>query len=194
MTEIQSIEDYINAGTVAREAIDKNKILLVSKLIVEALKNDKKLLFMGNGGSAADAQHIAAEFVGKFEHNRKALPALALHCNTSTITAIGNDYGFEKIFERQIEAFSHSGDVVFALSTSGNSQNVILGIKKAKELDCKVVGITGKHGGKMKELIDENMLFSVESNVTSIIQETTITIGHLLAKLVEQALYPQSEK
>lgn len=191
MNNQEIIDEYIKDGTKAREAIDKNKILKVVKLIVESLKNNKKLIFMGNGGSAADAQHIAAEFVGKFEFNRKALPALALHCNTSSITAIGNDYGFEKIFERQIEAFAQEGDVVFALSTSGNSQNVILAIKKAKEMGCKVVGITGKYGGKMKELIDENMLFSVESNITSIIQETTITIGHVLTKLVERELYQE---
>jgi D-sedoheptulose 7-phosphate isomerase len=188
MNNQEIIDDYIKNGIRAREAIDKDKILKIVKLIVESLKNDKKLIFMGNGGSAADAQHIAAEFVGKFELSRKALPALALHCNTSSVTAIGNDYGFEKIFERQIEAFANNGDIVFALSTSGNSPNVILGIKKANEMGCKVVGITGKYGGKMKELIDENMLFRVESNITSIIQETTITIGHLLTKLVEMEL------
>jgi len=117
------------------------------------------------------------------------LPALALHSNSSTITAIGNDYGFERIFERQIEAFAKRGDVVFALSTSGNSSNVIEGIKKAKEKGCIVVGITGKNGGKMIQFIEEDLLFKVSSEKTSIIQEVTITIGHLLSKLVELKIY-----
>jgi D-sedoheptulose 7-phosphate isomerase len=188
---MEIVNEYIKEGVRAREAIDKDQILRTAKLIVDTLKNNRKLIFMGNGGSAADAQHIAAEFVGKFEINRKALPALALHCNTSSITAIGNDFGFERIFERQIEAFAQGGDIVFALSTSGNSQNVIYGIKKAKEMKCKIVGITGKNGGVMKDLIEESFLFRVESNVTSIIQETTITIGHILTKLAEMELYKE---
>lgn len=189
MNDLELIDEYIKEGIKAREAIDKDQIMRTANLIVKTFKNRRKLIFMGNGGSAADAQHIAAEFVGKFEINRKALPALALHCNTSSITAIGNDFGFETIFERQIEAFAQEGDTIFALSTSGNSQNVINGIKKAKEMKCNVAGITGKDGGVMKELIDGSLLFRVESNTTSIIQETTITIGHILTKLVERELY-----
>ncbi|MGC8496747.1 MAG: D-sedoheptulose-7-phosphate isomerase [Thermoplasmata archaeon] len=189
MNDLELINEYIKEGIKAREAIDKEQVLRAANLIVKTFKNRRKLIFMGNGGSAADAQHIAAEFVGKFEINREPLPALALHCNTSSITAIGNDFGFETIFERQIEAFAQEGDTIFALSTSGNSQNVINGIKKAEEMKCNVLGITGSDGGVMKELIDGSLLFRVGSNTTSIIQETTITIGHILTKLVERELY-----
>jgi len=189
MDTSEIIETYIEEGVKARKEIDKLKVTKVADLIENAFRNGNKLLFMGNGGSAADSQHIAAEFVGRFEMERAALPALALHSNSSTITAIGNDYGFERIFERQIEAFAKRGDVVFALSTSGNSSNVIEGIKKAKEKGCIVVGITGKNGGKMIQFIEEDLLFKVSSEKTSIIQEVTITIGHLLSKLVELKIY-----
>jgi D-sedoheptulose 7-phosphate isomerase len=189
MDTSEIIEAYIEEGVKARKEIDKLKVTKVADLIENAFRNGNKLLFMGNGGSAADSQHIAAEFVGRFEMERAALPALALHSNSSTITAIGNDYGFERIFERQIEAFAKRGDVVFALSTSGNSSNVIEGIKKAKEKGCIVVGITGKNGGKMIQFIEEDLLFKVSSEKTSIIQEVTITIGHLLSKLVELKIY-----
>jgi len=189
MDTSEIIETYIEEGVKARKEIDKSKVTKVANLIENAFRNGNKLLFMGNGGSAADSQHIAAEFVGRFEMERAALPALALHSNSSTVTAIGNDYGFERIFERQIEAFAERGDVVFALSTSGNSSNVIEGIKRAKEKGCIVVGITGKNGGKMIQFIEEDLLFKVSSEKTSIIQEVTITIGHLLSKLVELKIY-----
>ncbi len=183
------ISRYIDEGIEARREIDISKVMKIADLIVETFRNGNKLIFMGNGGSAADSQHIAAEFVGRFEIERRALPALALHSNSSTVTAIGNDYGFESIFERQIEAFAAKGDMVFALSTSGNSKNVIEGIKKAREKGCLVIGITGMGGGKMKELIDDNLLFTVNSQKTSIIQETTIAIGHLLSKLAEIKMF-----
>mgnify|MGYP001626331339 FL=1 len=189
MDSSQIIDNYIEEGIKARKEIDKSKVIKIADLVANSFRNGNKLLFMGNGGSAADSQHIAAEFVGRFEKEREALPALALHSNSSTVTAIGNDYGFEKIFERQIEAFAKKGDVVFALSTSGNSRNVIEGIKKAKEKECIIVGITGRNGGKMTQLIEEDFLFRVNSEKTSIIQEVTITIGHILSKLVELQIY-----
>ncbi|MGC8546955.1 MAG: D-sedoheptulose-7-phosphate isomerase [Thermoplasmata archaeon] len=189
MDSSEIIDNYIEEGIKARKEIDKSKVTKIADLVANSFRNGNKLLFMGNGGSAADSQHIAAEFVGRFEKEREALPALALHANSSTVTAIGNDYGFEKIFERQIEAFAKKGDVVFALSTSGNSRNVIEGIKKAKEKECIIVGITGRNGGKMTQLIEEDFLFRVNSEKTSIIQEVTITIGHILSKLVELQIY-----
>ncbi|MGC8574524.1 MAG: D-sedoheptulose-7-phosphate isomerase [Thermoplasmata archaeon] len=189
MDSSEIIDNYIEEGIKARKEIDKSKVIKIADLVANSFRNGNKLLFMGNGGSAADSQHIAAEFVGRFEKEREALPALALHANSSTVTAIGNDYGFEKIFERQIEAFAKKGDVVFALSTSGNSRNVIEGIKKAKEKECIIVGITGRNGGKMTQLIEEDFLFRVNSEKTSIIQEVTITIGHILSKLVELQIY-----
>ncbi len=189
MNSYKIAEKYIEDGAIARKDIQLDKVIEVSKIIASAFKNGNKIILMGNGGSAADSQHIAAEFVGRFEKERIALPALALNVNTSTITAIGNDYGYDNIFARQIEAFAMKGDVVFALSTSGNSKNVIEGINKAREKGCVIIGITGRTGGKMSKMIDDNLLFKINSDVTSIIQEITITIGHLISKLVEIEMF-----
>ncbi len=189
MNSYKIAEKYIEDGVIARKDIQLDKVIEVSKIIASAFKNGNKIILMGNGGSAADSQHIAAEFVGRFEKERIALPALALNVNTSTITALGNDYGYDKIFARQIEAFARKGDVVFALSTSGNSKNVIEGITKAREKGCVIIGITGRIGGKMSKMIDDNLLFKINSDVTSIIQEITITIGHLISKLVENEMF-----
>lgn len=189
MNSYKIAEKYIEDGAIARKDIQLDKVIEVSKIIASAFKNGNKIILMGNGGSAADSQHIAAEFVGRFEKERIALPALALNVNTSTITAIGNDYGYDNIFARQIEAFARKGDVVFALSTSGNSKNVIEGINKAREKGCVIIGITGRTGGKMSKMIDDNLLFKINSDVTSIIQEITITIGHLISKLVEIEMF-----
>lgn len=183
------IEDYLNNHCNVILNIEKEKILKISEEIINAYRNNKKVIIFGNGGSAADAQHFAAELVGKFEKDRKPLPALALHCNTSTVTAIGNDYGYEYTFDRQIEAFANSGDVIIALSTSGNSKNVLRGIEKAKDLGCIVIGITGRSGGKMKDLIEEKYLIRLNSDITSHIQEATITILHIIAKIVESNLF-----
>lgn len=189
MQEENIIREYLEEGAKARMDIDVDKIMKISDVLVSAFSKGNKLLFMGNGGSAADAQHIAAEFVGRFEIERKALPALALHCNSSSVTAISNDYSYDRVFERQIAAFAHEGDVVFALSTSGNSGNVLEGIKEAIRRNCIVVGITGKNGGKMAEMIESQYLFKINSNKTSIIQETTITIGHLISKITEKKMF-----
>ncbi len=185
--EEKEIDQYIKEGNKARESIDIGKIIKISSEIVNALKNGNKIVLMGNGGSAADAQHIAAELVGKFERERKPIPAIVLHGNTSSLTAIANDYGYQHVFERQIEAFVNKGDIVIALSTSGNSENVIRAIIKAREKGAIVTGITGKKGGKMSDLIEDSLLIRVMSDRTPIIQETTIMIGHILSMLVENS-------
>ncbi|MGC8565723.1 MAG: D-sedoheptulose 7-phosphate isomerase [Thermoplasmata archaeon] len=187
--EIKDIQDYLNEGARIRLSINAEKLKRIGDVVANSLKSGKKIILMGNGGSAADAQHIAAEFIGRFEKERKPLPALVLHGNTSTITAIGNDYGFEKVFERQIEAFANPGDIVIALSTSGNSVNVINGIRKAMEMGCIIIGITGRSGGKMSLFIDDDYLIRIDSNRTPFIQEATITIGHIISKIVEDKLF-----
>lgn len=161
-------------------------IAAVTELIVKAMRQGHKVLLFGNGGSAADAQHIAAEFVGRFAIERAAFPALALSVNTSCLTAIGNDYGFDRVFSRQIEAFGKPGDVAVGISTSGNSSNVLLGLARAKEIGLTTVALTGDTGGKMKN--DADYCICVPSSETPRIQECHILIGHVIAELVEKAI------
>ena len=161
-------------------------IAAVSQTLVTAFQRGRKLLLFGNGGSAADAQHIAAEFVGRFTLERAALPATALSTNSSCVTAIGNDYGFDRVFERQIEAFGKSGDVAMGISTSGNSLNVLLGIEKAKDMGLITVALAGASGGAMKSNAD--FCICAPSEQTPRIQECHILIGHVLAELVERAM------
>lgn len=159
------------------------KILGVSNEIAQALGNGKKILICGNGGSAADAQHIAAELVGKFMKERRALPAIALNTNTSVITAIGNDYSYDDIFARQVEAFGTSGDILIGISTSGNSKNVLKAFEIAKKISIMTVALTGQSGGKMKEMVD--ICINVPSSLTPRIQEAHITIGHIMCEIAE---------
>ena len=159
----------------------------VSKLVITALRQSNKVLLFGNGGSAADAQHIAAEFVGRFAFDRPALGALALSVNTSCVTAIGNDYGFEEVFSRQIEAIGRAGDVAIGITTSGNSANVIHGLLRAKAMGLHTIALTGCPGGKVKEHAD--YCISAPSDVTPRIQECHILIGHIIAQLVEEAMF-----
>jgi len=159
------------------------KILAVSNEIAQALGNGKKILICGNGGSAADAQHIAAELVGKFMKERRALPAIALNTNTSVITAIGNDYSYDDIFARQVEAFGTSGDILIGISTSGNSKNVLKAFEIAKKISIMTVALTGQSGGKMKEMVD--VCINVPSSLTPRIQEAHITIGHIMCEIAE---------
>jgi len=154
--------------------------------ICSALKSGKKVLLMGNGGSAADAQHIAGELVGRFKKERKAIPAISLSTDTSILTAIGNDYGFEKVFERQIEALGNKGDVVIGISTSGNSENVYRAMKLAKKMGLTTIGLLGNDGGKIKNLSDIALV--VPSKNTPRIQETHITIGHIICEGVERII------
>lgn len=152
-------------------------------MITETVLNGKKLLIAGNGGSAADAQHIAAEFTGRFVKERKPLAAIALSTDTSALTAISNDYGFDQVFSRQLEALAQPGDLFLAISTSGNSGNVVKALGSAKKLSCKTLGLSGRDGGKMNAICDLNIV--VPSEITARIQEIHILIGHIFCKAVD---------
>jgi len=152
--------------------------------IVACLKKGGKILLFGNGGSTADAQHIAAELLGKFKMERKALPAIALTTNSSVMTAIANDYGYEKIFSRQVEGLAKKGDVVIGISTSGNSESVVLGLKKAKEMGAFCIGMSGERKAKIDEVSD--ICLKVPSTDTARIQEMHIFIGHVICELAEK--------
>ena len=165
-----------------------SSIARVSEVSLAAMKNGNKLLLFGNGGSAADAQHIAAEFVGRFAFDRPALPALALSVNTSCVTAIGNDYGFDQVFSRQLEALARPGDVAIGFSTSGNSPNVLHAISTAKKMGLQTVALTGTPGGKLKQAADLDHCVCVPSSETPRIQECHILIGHIVSEVVEQEL------
>lgn len=186
-TEVEIVKRYIDEGVRARSLLDPHDVAEVARVVAHCFKNGKKLLLFGNGGSAADAQHIAAEFVGRFLKERRSLPALALTTNTSVLTAISNDYSYELVFARQVEAFGERGDVAFAISTSGNSRNVLEGVKAAKNLGIYTVGLTGGSGGKLKELVNKAVV--VASDKTSIIQEVHIAVGHMVSLLVERELF-----
>ena len=162
-------------------------IVKVANLIIKAYRNNKKIILFGNGGSAADAQHIAAEFVGKFYKDRESLPALAFHTNTSIVTAIANDYGYEYIFERQVSSLVNEGDIVFGISTSGNSLNVIKGLEKAKEKGAITIGLTGQKENNIEKIAD--YCIKIPSNDTPRIQESHITVGHIICYLVEKELF-----
>ncbi len=157
-------------------------------LISATLANGSKLLVMGNGGSAADSQHFVAEIVGRFKMERRALPAIALSTDTSILTAVGNDYGFESIFSRQVEALAAPGDVVVGLSTSGNSPNVLKALNEARQRGCRTIGLLGKDGGSIRTACD--LALVVPSTDTPRIQEGHITIIHIVCDLVEKALFP----
>jgi len=159
----------------------------ISDKIVKAYKNKKKVVLFGNGGSAADAQHIAAEFVGKFYKDRESLPSLAFHTNTSVLTATANDFGYDLVFERQVSSFVEKGDVVIGISTSGNSPNVIKGLIKAKEKGAITVGFTGQSQNKIEEISD--ICLKIPSSDTPRIQEGHITVGHIICYLVEKELF-----
>lgn len=159
----------------------------VIDLVTAAFTGGKKVLFCGNGGSAADAQHLAAEFSGRFYKNRPPLFSEALHVNTSYLTAVANDYSFEEVYARLVQAMGANGDVLFAISTSGNSPNIIRAIEEAKIKGMKVIGMTGASGGKMKDLCDH--IFCVPSSDTPRIQESHILIGHIICFQVEQNLF-----
>ena len=163
------------------------KIDEITRVIVNAYRESKKVILFGNGGSAADAQHLAGELVGRFYLERKALASLALTTNTSELTAIANDYNFNRIFARQVEALVNPGDIVIGITTSGNSLNVIEGIKEAKLCGAITIGFTGVSGGKLKENVD--YLLAVPSEDTPHIQESHIMIGHIICYLVEKELF-----
>lgn len=167
-------------------------LIEISEVCIDALKSGKKILFMGNGGSAADSQHLAAELVSRFEFDRPGLPAIALTTDTSALTAIGNDYGFDRLFARQIEALGVEGDVLIGISTSGNSENINVGLKAAKEKGLVLVGWTGNKQGAINQLTD--YLVEVPSANTAEIQVGHIVIGHTICGFIEKALFSESAK
>ena len=159
-------------------------IASAARLLIEALEAGQKVLLFGNGGSAADCQHIAAELIGKLLVKRRALPAVALTTDTSTLTALANDFGYEAVFARQVEALGHAGDVAVALSTSGESPNVLAAIRTARKIGLKTIALTGRDGGALKGLVDLAVI--IPSDSTQRIQEAHITIGHILCELIEK--------
>jgi D-sedoheptulose 7-phosphate isomerase len=172
------------------KTMEDNLLAAVSDMtetIITALASGKKLLIMGNGGSAADAQHFSAEIMGRFKLERPALPAVALTTDTSILTAIGNDYGFDYVFSRQVEGLAAPGDVVIGISTSGNSPNVLAALVKAKELGCKTIALLGRDGGSIKEAVDIPVI--IPSHDTPRIQEGHTTLIHIVCDLVEKRLF-----
>ena len=191
------IIDRINNSIEVKKNIlrDNNlvkKVDLISQAIIKAYKSNKKVILFGNGGSAADAQHLVGELVNKFYFDRKSLPAIALTVNTSILTAIGNDYSFDQIFSKQLEGIGDEGDIAIGISTSGNSKNIIEGLNFAKKNKLFTVGFTGKDGGKINNIVD--VCINVPSDDTPRIQEAHIMIGHIVCEIVEKELFKNSEK
>lgn len=188
----QKISSIINESIKVKQALMGDIHLIaqidtVVKVITTAFQNGNSVYFAGNGGSAADAQHLAAEFSGRFYKDRKALPSEALHCNTSYLTAVANDYSYEVIYARLIEGITKPGDVLVGISTSGNSGNIVKAFEMAKTKQVVTIGFTGEKGGKMKEISD--YLINVPSNDTPRIQESHILIGHIICELVESNIF-----
>lgn len=189
---MEKIRNIIKASIETKQQVLQNEELLVViqnavDAIVTAFSNGNSVYFCGNGGSAADAQHLAAEFSGRFYTDRKALPAEALHCNTSYLTAVANDYSFDVIYSRMIDGIGKQGDILIGLSTSGNSANIINAFEKAREKKMTTIGFTGKSGGKMKDCSD--MLINIPSTDTPRIQESHIMVGHIICQLVEERIF-----
>ena len=186
---MQRVKDFLySSAELKRTVADtlSGDILEAATRIKSSLDKGGKLILMGNGGSAADCQHIAAELVGRFKKERRAIPAISLTVDTSSLTALGNDYGFDTIFERQIEAHARENDAVVGISTSGNSENVVRALKKANAIGAETIGLVGNNGGKIKEVA--NLSIVVPSNDTARIQEVHITIGHIICELIEEDL------
>lgn len=186
------IQNIVQASISVKAQLLNDVVLLktieeVTSLIIQAFKNGNKVLFCGNGGSAADAQHLAAEFSGRFYKDRKPLPSEALHCNTSYLTAVANDYGYDEVYSRVVLGSGKPGDVLVGLSTSGNSVNITKALQTAKEIGMITVGFTGEGGGKMKEYSD--YLLDIPSKDTPRIQEAHIMIGHIICQLVEEQYF-----
>ena len=190
----KKIREILREGIKIKERILKENVTEIKLLVeefVRTIREGGKIILFGNGGSAADAQHIAAELVGRFKSERKGLPAIALTTNTSILTSIGNDYKFCNLFSRQLEALGKKGDLVVGISTSGKAENVIEGLKKAKELGLKTVSLTGEKGGNLRKFSD--ICLQVPSKETPRIQEAHILIGHIICELVEKELASSKE-
>jgi len=179
----QQISDHIEVARLLSHKQQINDIAAAIELVIQTMKSGNKVLLFGNGGSASDAQHIAAEFTGRFVKDRIGLPAIALTTDTSALTSIGNDYGFERVFARQVEALSQPGDLLIGISTSGNSSNVVNGLKAGKLKECKLIGFSGNGGGLMKPLCDVNII--IDSAITARIQEMHILVGHMVCSAVD---------
>lgn len=188
----QQISSIVEASIAVKQQLLSSTELIasieqVTALIIKAFENGNKVLFCGNGGSAADAQHLAAEFSGRFYFDRDPLPSEALHCNSSYMTAVANDYGYDVVYSRMIKGMGRPGDVLVGLSTSGNSVNIIKAMEQAREIGMINVGLTGASGGKMKDICDH--LINVPSSDTPRIQESHIMVGHIICQLVEAHLF-----
>ena len=186
------IKEVVRESIAAKQALlaDEQLLQIVEEIVdacVEAFRADKKVLFCGNGGSAADAQHLAGELSGRFYLDREPLFAEAMHVNTSFLTAVANDYSFEEAYARMVRAAGRKGDLLFALSTSGNSPNILSAIGSARRMGMTVVGMTGRKGGKLPEVCD--FLLRVPSDNTPRIQECHILLGHIICELVEEAIF-----
>jgi D-sedoheptulose 7-phosphate isomerase len=179
---IECLKDHIKTAKKMEKLLPD--VVSAAELCLASLKDGGKILLCGNGGSAADSQHIAAELTGRFKKERIPLAGIALTTDTSALTAIGNDYGFEYIFSRQVEALAKEEDTLIAISTSGNSKNVINAIKSAKKIGCKVITLTGKDGGEMKDLGEVNIV--IPSNNTPRIQEMHIMVGHMICAFIDE--------
>ncbi len=188
------IEESIQQSIALKQQIlGDEKLLNTLKQVIDcvtnAFQNDKKVLFCGNGGSAADAQHLAAEFSGRFYYDRPPLYAEALHVNSSYLTAVANDYSYDEVYARLVKAKGRKGDILIGLSTSGNSPNIVRAFEAAREMEIVTIGFTGETGGKMKEL--STYLLNVPSKDTPRIQESHITLGHILCEMVERNIFPK---
>lgn len=193
LIQMENIKAIIQASIDTKQQILQDETLIAAIneavfVITNAFRNGKRVYFCGNGGSAADAQHLAAEFSGRFYTDRKALPAEALHCNTSYITAVGNDYSYDVIYARMIDGIGQAGDVLVGLSTSGNSANIVKAFDTAREIGITTIGLTGMTGGLLKATSD--VLINVPSTDTPRIQESHIMAGHIICQLVEEQLFP----
>jgi len=185
----EKIKDILLESIQVKEEILRTgigKIVEIAELIIECLKKNGKIILFGNGGSASDSQHIAAELVGRFKKDRTSLAAVALTTNTAVLTSLANDYGYEIVFAKQVEALGQKNDIIIGISTSGKAKNVASGIKQAKKMGLKTVALSGGDGGELAKLADVSLL--VPSLVTARIQEAHITIGHIICELVEEAL------
>ncbi len=185
----ERIKDILLESIQVKEEILRNQIsqiVAITQLIIDCLKKNGKVIVFGNGGSASDSQHIAAELVGRFKKDRSALAGIALTTNTSIITSLANDYGYDVIFSRQIEALGQKNDVAIGISTSGKAKNVTMGLKQAKKMGIKTVALSGGDGGDIAKLADVSLL--VPSVVTARIQEAHITIAHIICEIIEQEL------
>ena len=192
--KMETIKYAIKANICTKEQILQDREMLnvirkVANVMIDALRDGKRVLWCGNGGSAADAQHLAAELSGRFYYDRPPLNSEALHCNTSYLTAVGNDYGYEYVYSRMITGVCQTGDILVGISTSGNSKNICNAFREAKKIGVSTIAMTGRSGGEMKTMAD--LLLNVPSDDTPRIQESHIMIGHIICQLVEAEMFPK---